>query len=131
LLSPGKGRVQAIEGRERPRGTGEGHPHFLIDSPDIPVHPEALPVRRTNGVKGRIERITIAGKSRRVVLAANGKRDRTTGKIKQIAVKGQVTYGQLIVSSVMQVNINVCVGRQRVSVEKPSERIERRGWICI
>src|SRR5438552_16479506 len=31
----------------------------------------------------------------------------------------------------MQVNINVCVGRQGISVEKTSERIERRGWICV
>ena len=131
FLPLGKVNLKAIEGREVPRGTGEWHPYFLVDSPDTSVHPEALPVRGANGVKGRIERITIAGKSRRVVFAANGKRDRTTGKIKQIAVECQVTYRQLIVTRVMQVNINVCVGRQRVSVEKPSERIERRGWICI
>src|SRR6267154_6016168 len=131
FLSLGKVHFEAIEGREVPRGTGEWHPYFLVDSPDIPVHPEALPVRRANGVKGGIERITIARKSRRVVLAANGKRDRTSGKIKQIAVECQVTYRQLIRTRVMQVNINACVGRQGISVEKTSERIERRGWICI
>ena len=91
--------------REVPRGTGEWHPHFLVDSPDIPVHPEALPIRRANGVKGVIERVTIASKSRRVVLAANGKRDRAGGKIEQVTVKGAVDR-QLILTRVMQGHIN-------------------------
>src|SRR5260370_38752050 len=71
FLPLSKVHFEAIEGREVPRGTGEWHPYFLVDSPDIPVHPEALSVRGANGVKGSIERITIASKSRRVVFAAN------------------------------------------------------------
>src|SRR5215831_12209422 len=104
FLPLGKVHFEAIETREVPRGTCEWYPYFLVDSPDIPVHPEALPVRRANRVKGRIERIAITSKSRRVVFAADGKRDRTSGKIKQIAVKGQVAYRQLVLTRVMEVN---------------------------
>src|SRR5215471_2896572 len=131
FLPLGKVHLQTVKRREVPCWARERYPYFLVYSPDIPVHAEALPVRRANGVKGGIERITIASKPRRVVLAANGKRDRTSGKIKQIAVECEVPQRQLIRTRVMEVNINLCVGRQGVSVEKASERIKRRGWICI
>src|SRR5439155_25153866 len=131
IITLGKLHFQANEATEAPRVTVERHPYFLADPPDIPLHPQAVPVHRPNELKGAIERITIARKSRRVVFAADGKRDRTSRKIKQISVKGQITYRQLIRTRVMQGNINACVGRQGISVKKTSERIERRGWICI
>src|SRR5205823_14871877 len=117
FLPLGKVHFEAIEAREVPRGTGEWHPYFLVYSPDIAVHPEALSVRRADGVKGGIERVSIARKSRRVVFAADGKRDRTSGKIKQIAVECEVTYRQLILTRVMQGNINGCSGCRGVLVE--------------
>src|SRR5438105_3356467 len=40
FLSLGKVYLKAIEAREVPCRTGERHAHFLIDSPDIPVHTE-------------------------------------------------------------------------------------------
>src|SRR5215471_15879454 len=40
----GKVYLQTVERWEVPRGTGEWNPYFLVDSPDIPVHPEALPI---------------------------------------------------------------------------------------
>ena len=73
FLALSKVNLEAVEAREVPRGTGEWHSHLLVDSPDITVHTEALPVHRANGVEGVIERVAIACESRRVVLAANGK----------------------------------------------------------
>src|SRR5215471_16306709 len=108
FLPLGKVHLQTVERREVPRRACERYPYFLVNSPDVPVHPEALPVRRANGVKGGIERITIAGKPRCVVLAADGKGDRSGGKVKQVAVEGGIVYRQLILTGVMQGNINLC-----------------------
>src|SRR5262245_8445019 len=116
----GKVYLQAIKPGKVPRWTGERNPYFLVNSPDIPVHPEALPVHRANRVKGCIERITIAGKPRRVILAAYGKGDRSGGKVKQVTVEGGIVYRQLILTGVMQRDINSCSGVRGVLVEKAS-----------
>src|SRR5215470_12065447 len=36
--------LQTVESWEVPRRTRERYPYFLVDCPDIPVSPEALPV---------------------------------------------------------------------------------------
>src|SRR5207248_7383770 len=43
LLALGEANLEAVERGEVPCGAGEGNPHFLVNSPDIPVHPCALP----------------------------------------------------------------------------------------
>src|SRR5205823_3436325 len=58
FLSFGKVHLKAVEPGEIPCRTGERHTHFLVDSPDIPIHAEALPIGRTNRVERVIERIT-------------------------------------------------------------------------
>src|SRR4029077_7300243 len=90
--------LQAIEAGEVPRWAREWHTYFLVDCPDIPIHTVALPVRRADGIKGGIERVTITGKPRRVVLATDGKGDRAGGKIEQVTVNGGIVYGQLILA---------------------------------
>ena len=131
FLTLGKVYLKAVEPREVPRRAGEWHTHFLVDSPDIPVHTVALPIYRANRVKGVIERVTIAIESRRVILAANGKGDRPGGKIEQVAVNSGVTYRQLIRTRVMESDINSCSGRRAVLAKKPTERIKRSGRICV
>src|SRR5262249_11063209 len=123
--------LKAVEPREVPRRTGKRHTYFLVDCPDVPIHSEALPVRRANRVKGGIERITIAGKPRRVVFAAYRKGDRSGRKVKQVAVEGGIVDRQLILTGVMQGNISSCSGRRGVLAEKASKRIKRRCWIGI
>src|SRR6266487_2983394 len=98
LLALGKVHFKAVETREVPCGAGKWYPHFLVDSPDIPVHPEALSIHRANALKGVIERVAIAGESRRIVLAANDKGYRPCGKIKQVTVNRVITYSQLILA---------------------------------
>src|SRR3954447_20114298 len=73
FLPLSKVHLQAVEPREIPRRTRKRNPYFLVDSPHVPVHLEALAVSRADRVKRRIERITIAGESRRVVFGANSK----------------------------------------------------------
>src|SRR5262249_24978527 len=127
------------EPREVPCGTGERHSHFLVDRPDIPVHTEALPVHRANGLERVIERVTIPSKPRGIVLAADGKGDRPGGKIEQVAVNGCVINRQLNFTGVMQSNINSLPGPRAVYVTSASnwvsaeatERIKRRGRICV
>src|SRR5215813_6878314 len=82
FLSLSKVYLKAVEPREVPRRTGKRHTYFLVDCPDIPVHLEALSVRRANRVKGRIECVTIALESRCVVFAAYRKGDRSGRKVK-------------------------------------------------
>ena len=110
FLSLSKVYLKAVERGEVPRGAGERNPYFLIDSPDIPVDPEALPVRRANRAKGGIERITIAGKPRRIVFAAYGEGDRPRGKVKQVAIDDAIVDRQLILTRVMQSNISCFPG---------------------
>src|SRR4029453_2352016 len=98
---------EAVEARKVPRRAGERYPHFLVNSPDIPVHFEALPIHRANGLKRDVKRIAIAGEPRRVVLATDREGDRPRGKIKQVAVEGQVTYRELIFTGILQVPINL------------------------
>src|SRR4029077_16625140 len=90
--------LEAVEAREVPCGAREWHTYFLVDCPDIPIHTVALPVRRANGIKRSIERVTITRKPRRIVLATNGKGDRAGGKIEQVTVNGGIVYGQLILA---------------------------------
>ena len=90
-----------------------------------------MPVRRTNGVKGVIERVTIAREPRRVVLATNRKGDRPGGKIEQVTVKRGIVYRQFILAGVMQGHINSLPGPPGVLVESATERIKRRARICI
>src|SRR5439155_21179172 len=131
FLPLGEVHLEAVEAGEVPRGTGERHAYLLVNSPDIPVHPEALAVHRADRLKRIIERVTIARKSRRVVLAANGKGDWPGGKIKQIADKSEVTYGQLKFAGVMQGDVNGLPGRLGVVGMEIQERIECGGWIRI
>src|SRR5438876_3292377 len=44
LLALGKVNFETIEAGEVPRGTGEGHPHFFVNTPNIPVHPRAFTI---------------------------------------------------------------------------------------
>src|SRR2546428_6434624 len=96
FLALGKVHLKTVETGEVPRGTGDRHTHFFVDSPDIPVHPEALPIHRANRLKRVIERVAIAGEPGRVILAANRKRDWPGGKLKQVAVNSGITYRQLV-----------------------------------
>src|SRR5438128_7316106 len=73
FLAFSKVHLQTVETRKVPCRAGEWHPYLLVNSPDIPVHTEALAVHRANRLKRIIERVTIASESRRVVLAADGK----------------------------------------------------------
>src|SRR5207245_11340427 len=57
--------------------------------------------------------------------------DRPGGKIEQGAIEGEVTYRQLLRTSVMESDINSCSGRGAVLVEKATEWIERSGRICV
>src|SRR6478609_7428217 len=98
FFSFGKVYFEAVEAREVPCRTGEWHTYFLVDPPDVPIHTVALPVRRADGIKRSIERVTIASESRRIVLAANGKGDRPGGKIEQVTVKSGIVYRQLILT---------------------------------
>ena len=131
FLPLGKINLEAIETPEVPRGAGERYPHFLVDCPDIPVHLEALPIHRAKRTKRVIERITIALQSRCVVLTANGKGNRTGGKIKQVAVERGVIQGQLIGAGIVQGDINSGSGRGRVRAKEAKEGIKRRGRVRI
>src|SRR6187551_3717849 len=128
FLSLSEVYLKAVEPGEVPRRTGERNPDFFVDSPDIPVHLEALSIRRTNRVKRGVERITIAGKPRRVVFTAYGKGDRPRGQVKQVTVDGGIIYRQLILTRVMQSNISGPSSIGAVRAVKASERIKRRCW---
>ena len=106
LLALSEVHLQAVKPGKVPRRAGERYPHFLVDSPHIAIDPEALPIHRANRFKRVIERIAIAREPRRVVLAADREGDRPRGKIKQVAVEGQVTYRQFIFTGILQVHIN-------------------------
>ena len=56
-----------------------------------------------------VQRVTIAIEPRRVILAANRKRDWTGGKIEQVAVKGRIVNWQLIFAGILQVHINLAL----------------------
>src|SRR5262249_44535244 len=43
-----KVNLQTVEAGEVPRWTGQWHPNFLVDSPDVPVHAKTLPIRRAD-----------------------------------------------------------------------------------
>ena len=44
FLALGKVNLEAVEPGEVPRGAGKRYPYFLVDSPDITVHTEALTI---------------------------------------------------------------------------------------
>src|SRR5207248_2977244 len=90
FLALGKIHFEAVERGEVPCRAGKGHPHFLVNCPDVAVHLEALAIRRANRVKSLIQRIPITGESRRVVLTADRKRYWTGREIEQVTVKGGI-----------------------------------------
>ena len=63
FFSFGKVYLEAVDAPEVPCRTGEWHTYFFVDSPDVPIRTEALTIRRTDGVKGGIERVTIYGQT--------------------------------------------------------------------
>src|SRR5215468_8887703 len=81
FLALGKVHLQAVEPGEVPRGAGKGHSHFLVNSPHIPVHFEALAIRRTNRLKRIVQWVTVTCEPRRVIFATDGKRDWSSRKI--------------------------------------------------
>src|SRR6266542_2385820 len=91
FLALGKVNFKAVETREVPCRACKGHSYFLVNSPDIPVHLEALPITCANRAKRVIERVTITRESLPAVLAAQRKRDWPGRKIKQVAVNSGVT----------------------------------------
>src|SRR4029453_18704456 len=76
LLPLVKVNFEAIETGEVPRRGGQGYPHFLVDRPNIPVHPCASPVQRAHALKRCVERVAIARPPPRVILTAESKGDR-------------------------------------------------------
>src|SRR5215467_14151279 len=53
------------------------------------------------------------------------------GNIKQIAIKSEITYLQLLLTGILQVHINRCPGGPGVMPYKVQERIKRGSRICI
>src|SRR5439155_17463770 len=120
----GEVNLEAIESGEVPRWTGERDSYFLVDRPNIPVHPGASSIGGADALKGRIERVTIACPPRRVVLSPQSKRDRPRGKIEQVAIKSEVANWQLIFARVMQSNINSLPSSRCVVGSEIQERIK-------
>src|SRR5215469_8895198 len=73
---------KAVKAGDVPCRAGKGYSHFLIDSPDIPVHSEALAVGQSyclECLKNRVPGGCIPGC---VIFAANSEGNRPCGKIK-------------------------------------------------
>ena len=81
FLPFGKVNLEAIESWEIPSRAGKGNPHFLVDRPNIPVHPCASSIRRANALKGCIERVAIARPSRRIILTTDSKEIGPAGRL--------------------------------------------------
>ena len=124
-------KLETVGAWKIPGRAGDGNTNFLIDSPDIPVHPETLPIDRTNRLERLIERVAMAVKPRRVILAANRKREWTGGKIKQVAVKGEIAYRHLKFAGILQGDINPRSGCSGVVGADIQERIKRRGRVRV
>src|SRR5262249_348010 len=88
--------LEAIEPREIPCRARKWHSHFLVDAPDVSVHPEALTIRRANRIERFIERVTIDSESRRFILAGNGEGHRSRGKVEQVTIERKITDRQFI-----------------------------------
>ena len=131
FLALGEVHLKAVEPPEVPRWTGERHPHFLVDSPNIPVHPEALAIHRANRLKRIVQRVTITIEPRRIIFAANRERDRPGGKIEQVAVNGRIVNWQLIFAGILQVHIDPGSGRPCIMGIEIHEGIKRCGRIRI
>src|SRR5581483_3498883 len=125
FLALGKVYFKAIEAREVPCRAGERHSYFLIDAPDITVHPRAFTIRRTDRLERCIEGVRPAIPSLSVVLATDRKRDRTGRKIKQVAVKGGVTQWHFELGGVMKTYIHPVDRRVRVATKCAHEGIKR------
>src|SRR6266511_4624466 len=77
FLALGEVHLKAVEAREVPCGAGKRHPHFLVNSPYVPVHPEALAIHRANRLERVVKVVASSFEMPVLVLAADRERDRT------------------------------------------------------
>src|SRR5438552_9854917 len=131
LLALGKAELEAVRSWQLPRRAGHRNTHFLIGSPNVPVHLRGFEIRGTDRVETGVLRVRIAPPPLPAVLEPGREGDRPGGKIEQIAVEMEIGQWQLKLAGGMQSNVNpadCCLG---VSTLVSKEGIKRCGRVRI